>query len=171
MRYASAIAWGNVRLQRGCQLTKRYLPLSIITGQAGWWCGMRPNRGDHFWGGGAFTPWCFPKIPFRFRRTSWSPSERLVSSKHWWDCSPTPEEGRCYFIQIRVTLGDRGGNQPPLSYAWGGWLITNILKEAWQKDWITEAIVLSPGKAILFFGRCSKNEGLPYHSAKTLSLA
>ena len=59
-------------------------------------------------------------------------------------------------------LGDEGGDQPQLSKAWGGCLITDILQEAWPEDWITKAMGLSPGEAILFFGRHSKNEGLPY---------
>ena len=59
-------------------------------------------------------------------------------------------------------LGDGGGDQPPPSHAWGGCLITNILQQDWLEDWITEALVLSPGEAILFFGRYSRNEGLPY---------
>ena len=63
-------------------------------------------------------------------------------------------------------LGDGGGDQPPPSHAWAGYLITNILWEAWPEDWITEAVVLSHGEAILFFVRCYRNEGLPYHRAR-----
>ena len=58
--------------------------------------------------------------------------------------------------------GDGGGDQPPTSKVWGGCLITDILQEAWREDQITKATVLSPGEAILFLGRCSKNEGLAY---------
>ena len=65
-------------------------------------------------------------------------------------------------------LGDGGGDQPPLSHVLGGCLITDILQEAWLEDHITEAVVLSSGKAILFFGRYSKNEGLPYHRARNV---
>ena len=65
-------------------------------------------------------------------------------------------------------LGDEGSNQPPPSHAWGGCLITNILQEAWPEDWRTEAIVFPPGEAILFFSRCSKNEGLPYCRARNV---
>ena len=45
-------------------------------------------------------------------------------------------------------------------------MITNILQEACLEDQITKAIDLSPGEAILFFGRCSKNEVLPYQRAR-----
>ena len=75
---------------------------------------------------------------------------------------------RCYCIQVRVTLGDGGGNQPQPPYAWGGCLITDILQEAWLEDCITEAMVLSPGQSFLFFSRCSKNEGLPYCRARDI---
>ena len=60
------------------------------------------------------------------------------------------------------------GDQPLLSNAWEGGLITNILQEAWPEDHITKAMVLSPGEAILFFGRHSKNEGLLYHRARDI---
>ena len=36
-----------------------------------------------------------PKMPFRFGRTSQSPSERSVSSEHRCDQSPTPKDRRC----------------------------------------------------------------------------
>ena len=55
---------------------------------------------------------------------------------------------------------------PPSCHAWEGGLITDILQEAWPDDCITEAMVLSPGAAILFFGRHSRNEGLPYQKAR-----
>ena len=103
-----------------------------------------------------------PNVPFRFGITSQWASERLVSSEHQQDHSHSPKDSRCYLIQVRVMLGDGGGDQPPLSHAWGGCLITNILQEAWPEDKKTKAMVLSPEEAILFFGRYSRNEGLPY---------
>ena len=63
-------------------------------------------------------------------------------------------------------LGDGGGDQPLPPHAWEGGLITDILQEVWPDDCITKVVVLSPGKAILFFGRHSKNEGLPYCKAR-----
>ena len=103
-----------------------------------------------------------PKLSFRFWITSQLPSERLVSSEHWWDCSPNPKDRRHYCIQVRLMLGDGGGDQPLLSHVWGGCLSTDTLQGTCPEDQITEAMVLSPGEAILFFGRCFRNEGLPY---------
>ena len=37
-----------------------------------------------------------------------------------------------------------------------------------MEDHITEAVVLSPVEAILFFSRCSKNERLPYCWARNV---
>ena len=107
-------------------------------------------------------------MPFRFGRTSQSTLERLVSAEHWWHHSSTPKDRRCYCIQVRVTLGDRGCDQPQTTLVWGGCLITDIFQEAWSEDWITETVVLSPEEAVLFFGRCSRNEGLPYCRARNI---
>ena len=109
-----------------------------------------------------------PRASFRFGRTSQSPSERSVSSKHWHYHSLTPKDRRCYCIWVRVTLGDREGDYPPPSRAWGGCLITDILQEAWLEDQITKTMVLSPGESILFFSRCFRNEALPYHRARNV---
>ena len=65
-------------------------------------------------------------------------------------------------------LGDRGGDQPPPCHMWEGCLITYIFEEAWLEDWITKAMVLSPGEAILFFSRHSRNEGLSYCRARNV---
>ena len=65
-----------------------------------------------------------------------------------------------------MTLGDGGGDQSPPPHAWEGGVITDILQETWPDDYITNAMVLSQGEAILFFSRYSKNEGLPYCKAR-----
>ena len=67
-------------------------------------------------------------------------------------------------------LGDRGGDQPSLHHVWEGGLITDIIQEAWPDDCISKAMVLSPGEAILFFSRHSKNERLPYHKARDVEV-
>ena len=79
-----------------------------------------------------------------------------------------PKDRRRYYIQVRVMLGDGGGDQLTPSHACGECLIANILQEAWPEDQITKAMVLSPGETILFFGRCSRNEGLPYCRARNI---
>ena len=108
-----------------------------------------------------------PKMPFRFGRTSQSSLERLVSLRiNETSQLPLKMEGAIVLWHPWVgPLGDRGGDQPPPSHVWGGCLITDILQEAWPEDWTTKAVVLSPREAILFFGRHSKNEGLPYQRA------
>ena len=56
-----------------------------------------------------------------------------------------------YCIHIRVTLGEGEGNKPPPSHAWSGSLIADMFQKGLEEQ-ITEAVVLAPGEAILFFG-------------------
>ena len=56
-----------------------------------------------------------------------------------------------YCVQVRVTLGEGGCNQPPPSHAWTGLLIANMFQDGLGEQ-ITEAVVLAPGETILFFG-------------------
>ena len=67
---------------------------------------------------------------------------------------------------MRVTLGDREGNQPPPPHASGGSFIVDILQEVWPEAQITKAVVLSSGEAILFFSRHSRNEAFPCSQAR-----
>ena len=55
----------------------------------------------------------------------------------------------CYCIHIRVTLGEGGGDQPPPSHAWSS-LIADMFQQGFDEQ-ITEAVVLAPREAILFF--------------------
>ena len=65
-------------------------------------------------------------------------------------------------------LRDEGGDQPPPCHVWGGCLLTDILQEAWLQDQIADAVVLSPGEAILFYSRHSRNEDLPNRRARNI---
>ena len=56
----------------------------------------------------------------------------------------------CYCIQVRVTLGEGGGNQLPTSYVWTGSLTANMFQDCLE-EWITEAVVLAIGEVILCF--------------------
>ena len=102
------------------------------------------------------------KMPFRFTQLSRSPSKWSLSHEHWWDHSMNPKDQMCYCVHVRVTLGEGRGDQPPPSHASNGSLIADILQETCPRDCIAEAVVLALGEAILFFGRCLHNEGLPF---------
>ena len=90
------------------------------------------------------------------------------SPKHELNCPTIQEDQMCYCILVKVTMGDGRGDQPLHTHGWSGSLITDILQEACLKDQILEAMVLSHREAILFFGRNSQNEGLPYQRAKDI---
>ena len=79
-----------------------------------------------------------------------------------------PKDQMCYCIHMRVTLEEGRGDQPPPSHAWNGLLIPEILQEACPRDCITETVVLALQEAILFFERCSCNEGLLYCDAQDI---
>ena len=47
---------------------------------------------------------------------------------------------------------------PPPLHAWMAPVVEDMLQEA--QDGLTEAVVIGPGRAILFYGRCLRGEGL-----------
>ena len=55
-----------------------------------------------------------------------------------------------YCIQVTVTLGEGGGDQPPPPHAWTVLLIANMFQDGLEEQ-ITKAVVFPPGEAILFF--------------------
>ena len=57
-----------------------------------------------------------------------------------------------------MTLTDELGDIPPLSHTWMAPVVEDMLQEV--RDGLTEAVVIRPGKAILFYGRDSMGEGL-----------
>ena len=86
------------------------------------------------------------KMPFHFMWHSRSPSEWSLSPKHW-QSNPAHEDLMCYCIQVRVTIGEGGGDQPPPPHAWTFWLIADMFQDGLEEQ-ITEAVVLTPGEAI-----------------------
>ena len=56
------------------------------------------------------------------------------------------------------------GDVPPPSHSWTAPLVEDMLWEA--RAGLTEAVVTSPGRAILFYGRCSMGEGLKADKAR-----
>ena len=115
-------------------------------------------------------PGMSPKMPFRFTQLSRLPCICSLLLKHQQTCLITPHDQLHYCIHVRVTLGERRGNQPPTSHVWNGSLIADILQEVCPRDWITKAVVLAPGKAVLFFGRCLHREGLLYRNVQDIEL-
>ena len=90
------------------------------------------------------------KLPLHFvwygRPTpQWSLSPEHLQS------NPAHKDWIHYCIQVRVTLGKGGGDQPPPSHAWTGLLIANMFQVSFEER-ITEAVVLAPSKVILYFG-------------------
>ena len=63
-----------------------------------------------------------------------------------------------------MTLTKELGAVPPLSHAWMAPLVEDILCNA--RTGLTEAVVMGPGRAILFYGRHSLGEGLTLDEAR-----
>ena len=73
----------------------------------------------------------------------WSPVQRL----------PTGHLNTNYCLSIQVILTDELGDVPPPLYSWMTPVIEDMLQET--RAGLTEAVVVGPGRAILFYGRCS----------------
>ena len=84
----------------------------------------------------------------------WSPVQRLplgcLNMKH------------C--LEIRVILTDELGDVPPPSHAWMAPVVEDMLQEA--RAGLTKAVVIGPGKAILFYERHSMGEHLKADEAR-----
>ena len=63
-----------------------------------------------------------------------------------------------------MTLTDELGDTPPPPHAWMAPVVKDMLQEA--RAGLTEAVVIGPGRAILFYGRCSMGEGLKADKAR-----
>ena len=85
---------------------------------------------------------------------TWSPVQR----------PPTGCLNTNYCLSIQATLTDELGDVPPPSHAWMTPVIEDMLQET--RAGLTEAVVIGPGRAILFYGRCSMGEGLKADEAR-----
>ena len=63
-----------------------------------------------------------------------------------------------------MTLTDELEDTPPPLYAWTSPVVEDMLWEA--RVGLTEAVVIGPGRAILFYGRHSMGEGLKVDEAR-----
>ena len=84
----------------------------------------------------------------------WSPVQRPLSG-----CLNTK-----HCLEIWVTLTDKLGDVPPPPHAWMVPVVEDMLWEA--RAGLTEAVVIGPGRAILFYGRHSMGEGLKADEAR-----
>ena len=66
-----------------------------------------------------------------------------------------------------MTLTEELGDVPPPSHTWTAPVVENMLQEA--RAGLTEAVVVGPGKAILFYGRHSMGEGLKADEARNVA--
>ena len=85
---------------------------------------------------------------------SWSPARRPLSS--------CPNTKHC--LEICVTLTEESGAVPPPSHSWMAPLMEDMMCDA--RTGLTEAVVIGPGRAVLFYGRCSMEEGLTVNEAR-----
>ena len=85
---------------------------------------------------------------------SWSPAGRPLSNH--------PNTRHC--LEIHVTLTKELGAVPLPSHAWMAPLVEDMLHDA--RTSLTKAVVMGPGRAILFYGRCSLGEGLTLDEAR-----
>ena len=69
-----------------------------------------------------------------------------------------------YCLSIQETLTDELGDVPPPLHAWTTPVIEDMLQET--RAGLMEAVVIGPGRAILFYGRCSMGEGLKAAEAR-----
>ena len=63
-----------------------------------------------------------------------------------------------------MTLTEELGTIPPPSHSWMATLVEDMLQEA--RTGLTEAVVIGPGRAALFYGRHSMGEGLKVDKAR-----
>ena len=85
---------------------------------------------------------------------SWSLARRLLSS------CPNMK----HYLEMHVTLTEELGAVPPPSHSWTAPLMEDMLHDA--RTGITKAVVIGPGRAVLFYRRHSMGEGLTTDKAR-----
>ena len=103
------------------------------------------------------------KMPFRFIQSSWLPSKWSLKPECQHD-HPIYEDQMCYYVHIRVTLVEGEATSP--SFPCIQWFINcrYVSRGSWRVDYWS----CNPchREAILFFGRWSLKEGLPFGNAR-----
>ena len=104
------------------------------------------------------------------RAADWWEMEEEDSSPHnspMWSSAqrlPTGCLNMNYCLEVQATLTDELGDLPPPSHTWTAPVIEDMLRE--MRAGLTEAVVIGPGSAILFYGRHSQGEGLKADEAR-----
>ena len=107
---------------------------------------------------------CHPRVQRTYR-----------SQRHWTVPPPTchlgPQPGghpnTKHCLEIHVTLTEELGAVPhPLIPGWSP-LVEDMLHDARTR--LTEAVVTGPGRAVLFYGKCSMGEGLTADKARDVA--
>ena len=106
------------------------------------------------------------KMPFRFTQPNRYTPYPLTISR----CTQ-PQWLDMLLNSLKSNSGWGEGQSTPTFHSWNGSLIANILQEACPRDCMTEAVVLVPGKPILFFTRGLHNEGLLYRNAQHIEFS
>ena len=107
--------------------------------------------------------------PTQGAKDLWESEEDDSSPSHspLWSLAQRPLSG-CpnmkYCLEIQATLTEELGAIPPPSHSWMAPLVEDMLQEA--RTGLTEAVVLGPGRAVLFYGRHSLGEGLKADEAR-----
>ena len=69
-----------------------------------------------------------------------------------------------HILEIHVTLMEKLGTVPPPSHSWMETLMEDMLCDV--RIGLTKVVVTGPGRAVLFYGRCSLGEGLATDEAR-----
>ena len=108
-------------------------------------------------------------VPTQSAKDPWEPEEEDSSPSHLLSWSPAQRlpssfPNTSYCLQIQVTLMEELGAIPPPSHSWMAPLVEDMLCEA--RTGLTKAVVTGPGRAVLFYRRCSMGEGLTADKAR-----
>ena len=103
------------------------------------------------------------EVPIQGAKDLWGSEEEDSSPSHspswspaWRPLSSHPNVRYC--LEIRVTLTEELGAISPPPDSWMAPLVEDMLQEA--RTGLTKAVVIGPGRVVLFYGRCSMGEGL-----------
>ena len=103
---------------------------------------------------GAADQWEMEEDSSPHNSPTWSPVQR----------PPAGHLNMNYCLEIQVTLTDELGDTHPPLHAWMAPVVEDMLWEV--RAGLTEAVVIGPGREILFHGRYSMGEGLKADKAR-----